>query len=134
MHTTEMAKPPTPSGISNLASGLVWVQQQLTANKVTNASPHLKEYSELVPKLALRVASEDLREVVEGRLAFNLIYSPYPKNLCEWCKLVWEHIGGLVLSISLLSLGAPFWFNLLSKMSNLRPFLAVKDSIAPKTG
>jgi hypothetical protein len=35
-----------------------------------------------------------------------------------------RHVLGLLLSWALLSLGAPFWFNLLKTLSSLRPLLA----------
>jgi hypothetical protein len=37
-----------------------------------------------------------------------------------------KHIPGVLLSVFLLSLGAPFWFNTLRRLSNLRPLLARK--------
>jgi hypothetical protein len=40
-------------------------------------------------------------------------------------KLWWfNHLFGLALSIGLLTLGAPFWFNLLKNLMNLRPAVA----------
>lgn len=38
----------------------------------------------------------------------------------------WRHFWGILASIALLSLGAPFWFNMLRNMSNLRPIVARK--------
>ena len=37
-----------------------------------------------------------------------------------------KHFPGVLLSVLLLSLGAPFWFNMLRQLSNLRPFFARK--------
>jgi hypothetical protein len=40
-------------------------------------------------------------------------------------KLWWiNHLFGLALSAGLLTLGAPFWFNLLKNLTNLRPAVA----------
>src|SRR3954451_18743393 len=40
-------------------------------------------------------------------------------------KLWWfNHLFGIALSIGLLTLGAPFWFNLLKNLMNLRPAVA----------
>jgi hypothetical protein len=36
----------------------------------------------------------------------------------------WRHLGGAVMAALLLSLGAPFWFNALKNLSNLRPTVA----------
>jgi len=38
----------------------------------------------------------------------------------------WPHLFGLLMTIAFLSLGAPFWFNVLRGISNLRPLLAGK--------
>lgn len=35
-----------------------------------------------------------------------------------------RHLGGILMAGMLLSLGAPFWFNMLKNLSNLRPILA----------
>ncbi|WP_020485602.1 hypothetical protein [Methylomonas sp. MK1] len=47
------------------------------------------------------------------------------KNWCKHWKMV--SIPGLILSIFLLSLGGPFWYNALSKLVQLRSGLARKD-------
>ncbi|MBD9357071.1 hypothetical protein [Methylomonas albis] len=51
-----------------------------------------------------------------------------PVDLESWCKH-WKlvSIPGLILSIFLLSLGGPFWYNALSKLVQLRSGLARKD-------
>jgi hypothetical protein len=40
----------------------------------------------------------------------------------EWAY--WKHLPGMLLFAGLLSLGAPYWFNLLKNMASLRPALA----------
>ncbi len=39
---------------------------------------------------------------------------------------VWRHLLGTLVSIMFLSLGAPFWFNTLRQLSNLKPAIAGK--------
>ncbi len=53
-----------------------------------------------------------------------------PKSLGEWSDN-WQKINplGVLLSIFLLSLGAPFWFNALQNLLKLRSTLAGKDDI-----
>jgi hypothetical protein len=55
---------------------------------------------------------------------FELIPSPYP----EWTTYAKEprHFVGTVMTALLLSLGAPFWFNVLRQLGNLRPAIAGK--------
>jgi hypothetical protein len=52
----------------------------------------------------------------------SLIAQPYPRGLA-WLW-PWPHLLGLCLSAAFLSLGAPFWFNTLKSLTNLRPVLA----------
>ena len=40
---------------------------------------------------------------------------------------IWPEIPGVLATAALLSLGAPFWFNLLKSLTNLRPILANKQ-------
>jgi len=39
----------------------------------------------------------------------------------------WRHLLGVAASAALLSLGAPFWFNILKSITNLRTVLARKN-------
>ena len=41
-----------------------------------------------------------------------------------WWKDLWPHLLGILFSVGLLSLGAPFWFNILKSLSNLRSRVA----------
>jgi hypothetical protein len=43
-----------------------------------------------------------------------------------------RHLVGILMSIALLSLGGPFWFNLLKQLSDLRPALADEVDKDPK--
>jgi hypothetical protein len=42
----------------------------------------------------------------------------------EWNEHRWQHIWGMVCTAALLSLGAPFWFNLLKSLMSLRSAVA----------
>ena len=41
-----------------------------------------------------------------------------------WWTDLWPHLLGILFSVGLLSLGAPFWFNVLKSLSNLRSRVA----------
>lgn len=47
-----------------------------------------------------------------------------PKGNVRWKEGRRSHISGMLIFMALLSLGAPFWFNLLKNLSDLRPALA----------
>jgi hypothetical protein len=53
----------------------------------------------------------------------QLVPSPYPGVRYRLDR----HLWGVLLMASLMSLGAPFWFNVLRGMSTLRPILAGKE-------
>ena len=43
-------------------------------------------------------------------------------------RFTWKYFWGVGVTAGLLSLGAPFWFNALKTLSNLRPILARQTS------
>jgi hypothetical protein len=51
---------------------------------------------------------------------FQLIPKPWPGLHYEWPI----NVLGILVTAGFLSLGAPFWFNILRSLSNLRPLLA----------
>jgi hypothetical protein len=65
---------------------------------------------------------------------FQLFPAIYPKTFSEWIGLATRHDSGLSFNVShllgmaffaaLLSLGAPYWFNLLKTLTSFRPLLA----------
>ena len=61
-------------------------------------------------------------------MKFQLIPDPYPQPFYNYWTPSWLHLWGVIASAALLSLGAPFWFNMLKSMSNLRPVLANKQA------
>lgn len=81
-----------------------------------------------------RVAGE-LRSEIEG-LDLDL-FRAFDDRAFAWDR-GWSllHLAGVLAAALLLSLGAPFWFNMLQKLSNLRPTIArhVDDAAEPKAG
>jgi len=55
---------------------------------------------------------------------FQLVPNPYP-GLDEYLKEP-RHLVGTLMTALLLTLGAPFWFNVLRQLANLRPAIAGK--------
>jgi hypothetical protein len=81
----------------------------------------------MIPQAKLRAATENLNSVISDKLIVQLVPQPYPnpfyKNWQPTNRVFW----GILASAALLSLGAPFWFNVLKNLSNLRPLLAKKQ-------
>jgi hypothetical protein len=63
---------------------------------------------------------------VTDKLKFQLIPNPYPDPFYSYWFSSGLHVWGILASAALLSLGAPFWFNMLKTLTNLRPVLANK--------
>jgi hypothetical protein len=58
-------------------------------------------------------------------------------TLTALCQEFWGHLRGLILTVLLLSLGAPFWFDALKNLVSLRPTIAGKvdrETAATKPG
>jgi hypothetical protein len=126
LHTNEFAHAGAPGGFSDLAGGRQWLVGQLTAAGITNTEPWLREYESLVPGAKLSVAAENFHSLLNDKLKFQIVPDPYPDISSFW-KPSWLHFWGTAASAALLSLGAPFWFNILKTFSNLRPILANKE-------
>ncbi len=79
------------------------------------------EYRNQVPN-ELRTRAEAIqKKLAEG--GFQLIPTPYPGFHYKGPR----DILGILISAAFLSLGAPFWFNALKTLSNLRPLVASRQ-------
>jgi hypothetical protein len=65
-----------------------------------------------------------------GEISSKLTESEFPlwpqHHVYPWDKEYPQHIPGMLITLLLLSLGAPFWYGLLQQLANLRPLLAGK--------
>jgi hypothetical protein len=103
-----------------LASNLVCNEKQINVSDRNNRAI-FQDYAKSVA-LALADKANAIRQQIESS-GLELIPRPYhvlqfdgPRNFL-----------GTLVSAALLSLGAPFWFNALKSLSNLRPVLANKQ-------
>jgi hypothetical protein len=65
-----------------------------------------------------------LQSLLTEQMSFRLIPEPYPDPFYDYWKPGWSHLWGILLGGILISLGAPFWFNALKTLCNLRPTVA----------
>jgi hypothetical protein len=122
-----LAEPPVPEDVKTYSESDRWIQ----ANVPEERRPAVFEAYKRRSDSALRAYIADRTERGEavrallGGTEIRIVPSPFP---------AWNEIGadtsliGLILSAALLSLGAPFWFNTLKGLTNLRPVVAQKDS------
>jgi len=59
-------------------------------------------------------------------------YALATKN-CSSCWFILKKTGGLLMTILAICLGAPFWFDVLGKVANLRSSLKPADKEEKKT-
>ena len=95
-----------------------WLKEKLN---VEPASPAGQRYARLVSAALARKANE-IRAQLESS-GLQLIPSPY--RFLHFDNF--RNVLGILISAALLSLGAPFWFNALKSLTNLRPILAQKQ-------
>jgi hypothetical protein len=94
---------------------------------LVKAAPGTLEQGAAVPSQvdadAREKAFADLKEKIDST-GFELLprgwFARWPTEKLWWLN----HLFGLALSAGLLTLGAPFWFNLLKNLTNLRPAVA----------
>jgi hypothetical protein len=118
---TALAKAPPHTGMVNCAQGKEWLSQSDVKddsavlsefNKACTAAEgtQLKGLSPELAKINSQLAAADLNVINQFSLALR---SP-------------AEFGGEFVTLLLLSLGAPFWFNALRQLSNLKPSVSNK--------
>ncbi len=121
-----------------------WMRDKVAGNK--NAEEIVADYKQIFFKQRLGSATDsfDKLNVEFKKTGFDLLPNPYPAvraedwSICRFWRLSgqWSwprrHLFGILLSAALLSLGAPFWFNSLKTLTNLRPKLASEIDKDPK--
>jgi hypothetical protein len=116
-----------PSGFTDLAGGQQWLADQLKALNIPNPDKWLREFEASVPQAALRSKADDFSSILKDKLHAQIVPDPYPHPFYNYWTPSWMHFWGVLASAALLSMGAPFWFNTLKTLSNLRPVLANKQ-------
>src|SRR4029077_13673949 len=91
---------------------------------------HVKSFNDTVDKIATDTLKEQAGDYTAVKADFdNTGFDLFPKNnQGRWGNRWydgWEgHIWGVLFSVGLLSLGAPFWYNALKNLSSLRSTVA----------
>jgi len=121
-----------PERLAQRAEGEAWIDANVedAAGRASFAASYQRRYDEAVQKRLPELyatASKVRAEIAATQL--NLL----PATHQEWRLGDWrwvtthhQHLFGVIMSTLFLSLGAPFWYNMLRQLANLRPLLAGK--------
>jgi hypothetical protein len=139
---------PTPDDTATQQSVQNAIQAKVTADADAKAAPDqdkmkewLAEYDSLQPagKFAYETARQNAyRDLKKQMDAAGFALAPVPflsrwdsEPLPLWARRIYPpaahylvHFIGVLMTAGLLTLGAPFWFNLLKNLTSLRPALA----------
>jgi len=117
----------TPPEFQTLTETDAWLRTHLSGTE--NIEKIIEEYNDAVQdKIRHNVArlTEHFGNAAKDLDATSLSLwpTPYPSSFWKWLCVLWNHLPGVLASAALLSLGAPYWFNLLKDVTNLRSSLA----------
>jgi hypothetical protein len=120
-----------PPALESNGEAETWIREQVKDSK--QAEELVKKYRDVL-QATLRTRMDSLKMQVNtlkdelNRTEFQLIPDPYPGLDFLPKRPHWKrHLAGILCAAALLSLGAPFWFNTLKTLTNLRPLLATKQ-------
>jgi hypothetical protein len=109
-----------PSSFNSLDEAANWLRTKLSGDE-THKERLIAEYKNLM-LTELQEHAEKIKQVLT-KTGFQLIPTPYPG--LHYGGL--SNILGILVYAGFLSLGAPFWFNALKNLSNLRPLVAIRQ-------
>jgi hypothetical protein len=127
---TELEKIPA---FPDLPAATNWVMRQVQAlgaqaPAASEVERALAAFQRDVALSPFHSAMHRFQTTLQERTVVMLIPDPF---LWPWQGAFWtavrSHLAGILVSTIFLSLGAPFWFNLLKTLSTLRPILANKQ-------
>jgi hypothetical protein len=117
-----------PKGIETRDAGEAWIRHNVIDSTQQNAA--INAYPAAVDQalgdfMKTRAANaKDIQKILKASGMQLTLGWPNGFN--------WKQLSGVLLSGALLSLGAPFWFNSLKAIMNLRPIIANKQAAEDK--
>jgi hypothetical protein len=111
---------------ADLNQALNWLQENLTGNDALK-----KKLAGDYRNLVLAELSAHFNQIKQGlaKAGFEIRFVKSWAELLELLK--GKALFGILITAGLLSLGAPFWFNTLRSLSNLRPLVAHTSTKTP---
>ncbi len=119
---------PQPPAIRTTAEGIAWIQANVPAEGRAAALSSFDTASAAALQKALQDAATNAAKTtaIASQAGFDILKCRWPATPDAMYLL------GVAITAALLSLGAPFWFNALKSLANLRPILATKEQAEKK--
>src|SRR5579872_4401783 len=127
--------PKPPVTVSSVAEGDNWIESNLSGTQRDQVRGEFdKTANKAVNDFMANSAksANQIRDLLQSA-GFQVQFPPQI-NFGAAFKSLFEHFWGIFVSGALLSLGAPFWFNSLKALLNLRPVVAQKQKQEQKAG
>jgi hypothetical protein len=122
---------PQPPAIQTTAAGIAWIQANVPAAQVAAVTADFNSISTAASQQFIQDLAQNATTVISAssKAGFDVLKFRWPANWWAAKFTGWGlgYFGGVLITAALLSLGAPFWFNALKSMTNLRPILASKE-------
>jgi hypothetical protein len=128
-------KPPE-SGITTVAAAREWINGNVEPDKRAAALAALEPAADEATRTLIESDSKAAAKVrsILSKAGFEVVAFHYPEGFWH-TPPSWQKAGyllGVLATIMFLSLGAPFWFNALKSLTNLRPIVASKEQAEKK--
>ena len=107
-----------PSGIDSEAAGEAWITTHVGDGNQQAAAIHA--FNTAV--LEQRTQDATAIHTILSKSSFDVLQFRWRKG-----QPVWPQLPGVLATAALLTLGAPFWYNMLKQLTSLRPILASKS-------
>ena len=123
-HRDELQRIGEPSGFKDLTGAKEWLAKHLDSAGIADSVTWLRFFEHEFQQNRVQTSAEKLLSMIHERLQLQIVPDPYPQPFYNYWTPTWAHFWGIAATVALLSLGAPFWFNILKSLTNLRPVIA----------
>ena len=126
----DLAPPLTPPSIITPRNGVDWIKANVPAAQEAAVEAAFTSTTSASDQAALAANQETAEKLlaITNKAGIQVLALHWPADFWQRTgRAELKYLLGVFLSGGLLSLGAPFWFNALKSMANLRPILASKQ-------
>ena len=104
-----------------------WIRENVKL--VADADPLIKQYNDAVDTQLTKAIDKSIdraKTLQRDLTSAGISFPPKGHTRDDWFAVTSPHFWGMLASVLFLSLGAPFWFNLLKNMTSLKSAVAIK--------